>query len=283
MWRAEHVELGTPAAVKLIDPRIAGTGEALLRFKREAQAAATLRSPHVVQILDYGVDEGTPYIGIELMEGVSLAQRLAAEGAWLPEVTANILTHVARTLTKAHEMGIVHRDLKPDNIFLVRNDDEELAKVLDFGIAKRTRDGLASTEPPLASEETGSLHASESAESPIMAATPATPEVAPAKDGTVAPPVHRTTKRVPIAAAPRGRAASLAPRPVTAPPAPPPAPPLLPASHPSPRPETASTRSWGSDQPSVHVIAAAPSDTGHTYDDPSRGVASRSSHRSGSG
>ena len=57
VWRAVHVELGTPAAIKLIDPDIASSEEALSRFKREAQAAATLRSPHVVQILDYGVDQ----------------------------------------------------------------------------------------------------------------------------------------------------------------------------------------------------------------------------------
>jgi eukaryotic-like serine/threonine-protein kinase len=139
VWRAQHVELGTPAAVKLIDETIAMSPEATARFKREAQAAASLRSPYVVQILDYGVDEGTPYIAMELLEGESLADRLKRVGRLAPDVTAAIFLQVARAVGKAHEMGIVHRDLKPDNVFLVRADDEEIAKVLDFGIAKQTQ------------------------------------------------------------------------------------------------------------------------------------------------
>jgi len=148
VWRAEHVELGTPAAVKLIDPEIASNEEALSRFKREAQAAATLRSPHVVQILDYGVDNGTPYIAMELMEGESLADRLERVGRLDTHTTATIMNQVARAVSKAHEIGIVHRDLKPDNIYLVRNEDEELAKVLDFGIAKSTGDGFGAMGAP---------------------------------------------------------------------------------------------------------------------------------------
>jgi serine/threonine protein kinase len=155
VWRAEHVELGTPAAVKLLDPTIAGSSEALVRFKREAQAAATLRSPHVVQILDYGVDGGTPYIAMELLEGESLAARLRRVGRLSPAVTATILTHVARAVAKAHGMGIIHRDLKPDNVFLVPYEDGEMAKVLDFGIAKRTATGAASLGAP--ETRTGSL------------------------------------------------------------------------------------------------------------------------------
>jgi eukaryotic-like serine/threonine-protein kinase len=139
VWRAEHIELGTPAAVKLIDESIVQFPDALARFKREAQAAATLRSPYVVQILDYGVDNGTPYIAMELLEGESLADRLLGAGKLTPDATAAILTQVARALSKAHDNGIVHRDLKPDNVFLVRADDEEIAKVLDFGIAKQTQ------------------------------------------------------------------------------------------------------------------------------------------------
>jgi len=141
VWKAQHVELSTPAAVKLIDPLMADSDEALVRFKREAQAAATLRSPHVVQVLDYGVDQGTPYIAMELMEGESLAQRLKRQGRLTLEATATVLTHVARAVGKAHEIGVVHRDLKPDNIFLVPYEDDEMAKVLDFGIAKRTGTG----------------------------------------------------------------------------------------------------------------------------------------------
>lgn len=136
VWRAEHIQLRSPVAVKLIDAQIVENPEALARFMREAQSAAALRSPHVVQILDYGADRGVPYIAMELLEGESLAQRLLRVGRLAPGQAAHILTHVGRAIGKAHEAGVVHRDLKPDNIFICHNDDEEVAKVLDFGIAK---------------------------------------------------------------------------------------------------------------------------------------------------
>jgi len=136
VWRAEHIELGTPAAVKLIDPSIAESPEALARFKREAQSAASLRSVNVVQILDYGVDQGAPYIAMELMEGESLADRLKRLGQLDPGHLAWLFTQVGKAVGRAHEMGIVHRDLKPDNIFIAHDVGEEVVKVLDFGIAK---------------------------------------------------------------------------------------------------------------------------------------------------
>ena len=135
VWLAHHLTLQSPVAIKLIEPQIASNPEALARFMREARAAAALRSPHVVQILDHGVDDGTPYIAMELLEGESLAARLRKVGRLSPEDTARILTHTARAVSRAHEVGVVHRDLKPDNIFLIENEEEELAKVLDFGIA----------------------------------------------------------------------------------------------------------------------------------------------------
>jgi len=141
VWRAEHLSLGSEVAIKLIDPAVAGSPEVRARFVREAQAAAQLRSPHVVQIIDYGVDDETPFIAMELMVGESLSDRLDREGRLSPEVTARIVTEVSRALGKAHEIGIIHRDLKPDNIFLVHNDDSEIAKVLDFGVAKKAAYG----------------------------------------------------------------------------------------------------------------------------------------------
>src|SRR5882724_8111062 len=143
VWYAEHLTLHSPVAIKLIDPSIADNAEALGRFLREAQSAASLRSPHVVQILDHGVDNGVPYIAMELLDGESLADRLTRVGCLSPSETARVLQHVARAIGRAHEAGIVHRDLKPDNIYLVRNDDEEIAKVLDFGIAKSNAHGLS--------------------------------------------------------------------------------------------------------------------------------------------
>jgi len=138
VWRAEHVQLRSPVAIKLIDEQIAQNPEALARFMREAQSAAALRSPHVVQILDYGADRGVPFIAMELLEGESLADRLTRVGRLAPAEVAQIMIEVARAIGKAHENSIVHRDLKPDNIYLVKNDEIEVTKVLDFGIAKAT-------------------------------------------------------------------------------------------------------------------------------------------------
>ena len=136
VWLADHVTLRSKVAIKLLHPSLLDTDDGMKRFLREAQAAALLRSPHVVQILDHGVDGGIPYIAMELLEGESLAARLARVSKLTLPQTARLVTHVARAIGKAHDAGIVHRDLKPDNVFIVHNDDEEVAKVLDFGIAK---------------------------------------------------------------------------------------------------------------------------------------------------
>ena len=143
VWRAEHLTLGIPVAIKLIDPSIAQSEEALARFRREAQAAAELRSAHVVHIIDYGVENNTPYIAMELLEGESLSGRLERLGRLTPADTVAILSQVARALARAHQQNIIHRDLKPENIFIVLEGEDEVVKVLDFGIAKKL--GLGST------------------------------------------------------------------------------------------------------------------------------------------
>ncbi len=135
VWRAEHLQLRSPVAVKLLDPAIANNEQMLSRFIREAQSAASLRSPHVVQIFDYGVEAGTAFIAMELLQGESLADRIARLKQLPSEEVIRFLSQVLRAIGKAHETGIVHRDLKPDNIFIC-NDDPEFAKVLDFGVAK---------------------------------------------------------------------------------------------------------------------------------------------------
>lgn len=146
VWRAEHIELGTPAAVKLIDPLLADTEEAVHRFRREAQAAASLRSANIVQILDYGVANGSPYIAMELLRGKSLARHLSQVGRLTPIETTIILSQVGKAVAWAHSMGVVHRDLKPDNIFLAEDAGETVVKLLDFGIAKTLDVRLV--EPP---------------------------------------------------------------------------------------------------------------------------------------
>ncbi|WP_437938019.1 serine/threonine-protein kinase [Sorangium sp. So ce341] len=136
VWRADDLTLGSPVAIKMLGPLYAKDETVRARFYQEAQAAAALRSPHVVQILDHGVDNDVPFIAMELLEGEDLAHRLQRVGPLPPAETARIFADVARAVRKAHDAGIVHRDLKPDNIFLARDDDREVAKVLDFGVAK---------------------------------------------------------------------------------------------------------------------------------------------------
>lgn len=154
VWQAHHLILEAPVALKLIDPEIAEDEVAVERFLREAKAAASLRSPHVVQILDHGVDDGQPFMAMELLEGETLAQRIKRGGRIDAGETVRILGQVARAIGRAHEAGVVHRDLKPENIFLVSNDDDEIAKVLDFGVAKLdgSKLGMGST-----ATRTGSL------------------------------------------------------------------------------------------------------------------------------
>ncbi|MEO8184158.1 MAG: protein kinase [Deltaproteobacteria bacterium] len=145
VWRAEHLSWEAPVAIKLMNRDIADQPEARARFEREVRLAAGLRSPHVVQVLDHGVDEATqiPFIAMELLEGESLDHRLKRLGSLSPSETFGVVNQMVRALSRAHEAGIVHRDLKPENIFLVRNDEEHLAKVLDFGIAKGTHQRLS--------------------------------------------------------------------------------------------------------------------------------------------
>ena len=139
VWEARHVSLGTRFAIKFIEAEYADSQEARSRFDKEARAAATIQSKHAIQIYDHGVTgDGKPYIVMELLEGEPLDKRLDRVGRLTLQETARIIGQVSRGLARAHERGIIHRDLKPENIFLVRtpDDDEEVAKVLDFGIAK---------------------------------------------------------------------------------------------------------------------------------------------------
>jgi eukaryotic-like serine/threonine-protein kinase len=147
VWRAHHISLNAPVAIKFISPLIAEDEEALGRFMLEAQSAAALRSSHIVQVFDFGIDDGTPFITMELLHGESLAERLRRLGTLTAVDTGRILSQVARGIHYAHTTGIVHRDLKPDNIFLSTEGDHEVAKVLDFGIAKATTKELRGQTP----------------------------------------------------------------------------------------------------------------------------------------
>jgi eukaryotic-like serine/threonine-protein kinase len=139
VWRALHLGLDMEVAVKLIDDEGARSACALRRFRREAQAAAALRTPHVVRVHDFGVDCDRPFLVMELLEGEDLAQRLARSGPLSLSDTARLAVQLAVALEATHGAGLVHRDVKPSNIFLARESHGELAKLLDFGIVKDVR------------------------------------------------------------------------------------------------------------------------------------------------
>jgi eukaryotic-like serine/threonine-protein kinase len=141
VWEGIHVTLGNRVAVKFIETDYADNDEARTRFENEARAAARLQSKHVVGVFDYGVmPDGRPFIVMEYLSGESLDARLERSGPMTVEQTVVIITQVSRALSKAHAAGIVHRDLKPENVFLVHDDEDgtDIAKVVDFGIAKFT-------------------------------------------------------------------------------------------------------------------------------------------------
>jgi serine/threonine-protein kinase len=136
VWVATHLGLDAPVAMKFMTAGAAVAPEAVSRFRREARAAAQIRSSNVVKVLDHGVDDGLPYLVMELLEGEDLGRRLRRVGRLSLAEAARLLVPIARGLGLAHQAGLVHRDLKPENIFLAREGDHEVPKILDFGVAK---------------------------------------------------------------------------------------------------------------------------------------------------
>jgi serine/threonine-protein kinase len=164
VWVGRHLELDVLVAVKLLTDTQSESRElSHARFRREAKAAAQLKSPHVTLIHDFGVEDGSPYIVMELLEGEDLAMLLGREGKLSVERAAHILDQVSQGLAAAHDVGIIHRDLKPSNVFLARIGRQEVAKILDFGIAKelgtrlvdsdRTKSGVVIGSPRYMSPE----------------------------------------------------------------------------------------------------------------------------------
>jgi serine/threonine-protein kinase len=143
VWSAWHITLNIEVAVKFIDAQLVSNQDAWSRFSQEAMAAAKIKSPHVVSILDFGTDDlQRPYIAMELLQGEALASLLDREPALPLPMVARILQQACKGLARAHSARIVHRDIKPDNLFLCEDDEEFLLKILDFGIAKMAVRGL---------------------------------------------------------------------------------------------------------------------------------------------
>jgi serine/threonine-protein kinase len=152
VWRAQHRMLARAAAIKLIrgSGSQAASIEARRRFEREAQAIALLRSPHTVELFDFGVSaDGEFYYVMELLDGLDADTLVRRAGPVPPERAIHLLRQVCHSLSEAQSRGLVHRDIKPANIFVCQyGEDYDFVKVLDFGIAKTASGGMG-PEPAL--------------------------------------------------------------------------------------------------------------------------------------
>src|SRR5439155_16180889 len=132
--RARHT-FGRYVAVKVLPGAYSADPDRMRRFEHEARAAAALNHPNIVAVYDVGTHDGAPYVVSELLEGMTLRERLA--GGSIPERrTIEFALDIAHGLAAAHAKGIAHRDLKPENLFVTR---DGRIKILDFGLAKLTR------------------------------------------------------------------------------------------------------------------------------------------------
>jgi serine/threonine-protein kinase len=161
VWRARHRFLVRTAAVKLIRPELLSSNRAdprllLRRFEREARATAALRSPHTVQLYDFGqADDGALFYVMELLSGIDLENLVRRFGPVPAERAIHILRQVCHSLAEAHENGLTHRDIKPANIFVsCIGIDTDFVKVLDFGLVRLHQDRPAADQVKLTADGT---------------------------------------------------------------------------------------------------------------------------------
>ena len=140
VYEAVHERLGKRVAIKvLLDA--GANGAAMARFEQEARLASAIGNEHIIDIVDIDrTDDGRTYIVMELLEGQSLAQLLAATPGMAERRIADLGAQAARALAAAHAKGIVHRDIKPENLFVIERDGRDFLKIVDFGISKLVGD-----------------------------------------------------------------------------------------------------------------------------------------------
>src|SRR5450759_1692449 len=132
VYLAQDTKLDRKVALKILPADLAANQDRMRRFVQEAKAAAALNHPNIAHIYEIGESEGTNFIAMEFIDGVTLREKIQLERTELRKLL-RFLQHAAEGLAKAHAAGIVHRDLKPDNIMITRDGH---AKILDFGLAK---------------------------------------------------------------------------------------------------------------------------------------------------
>ena len=138
VYEARHTRLpGKRFAIKVLHPEYTRQPEVVSRFQREAEATASIRSPHVVGVYDVGkTPDGRPFLVAEYLEGKELADHLTAVGKMTVAAGVRVVRQICKALALAHEKGVVHRDMKPENVFLTGDMTAPTATVLDFGISK---------------------------------------------------------------------------------------------------------------------------------------------------
>lgn len=163
VYRATHVGTKRTVAVKVIHPQLSTHNQFVARFRREAEAAGRLRHPNVVDVTDFGIartaNGPVAYLVMEYLDGCTLAEIIAEEGALPIQWVVDILEQVCAAVETAHHAGIIHRDLKPDNIWLEPNGrGGYTVKVLDFGLVKLGAPDYPSTPAYITSPATVELN-----------------------------------------------------------------------------------------------------------------------------
>src|SRR5215470_410415 len=142
VYLAEDTKLGRKVALKLLPAEFTRDGGRMRRFEQEARAASALNHPNILTIFEIGEADGGRYIATEYIDGQTLRERLNGDRL-APPAALDIASQIAAALAAAHEAGIVHRDIKPENVMLRR---DGIVKVLDFGLAKLTKQRLAAAD-----------------------------------------------------------------------------------------------------------------------------------------